>query len=384
MKAEKCYYLISALNEFSYEVPYLSYFIFSALGLGYTYLYAGIFALFFGVLDYPTGGLADRMGRKRVFALGTFLVGINFLILAAYTNPLTVALAASLFGFGGALQSGSLEAWITDEMKRENRFNQLDKVFGRATSLSLIADVLAGVSGSIITYIGGYWWTISFAGIISMIATSSALLVMRENFGVEKKEPYLRLLKVGANTLFRRKHLLLLSISQMIFVTGVYAYWETLTPIYGERKIPEAFFGVIGAAMHLPAVITTAYSHKLSRKLGTANSTLLLSGTWTLFCLLMILLVDPYPTIVIAIILESIYATRYPIMEFWRNQLIPSALRATVLSGISTMEHTGQAIILFVLSPIVETYGTKAGLISAIAITATAIPFLLKLAKEKH
>lgn len=382
MKAEKGYYLVSALNEFSYEIPYLSYFIFKTLGLGYAYLYTGVFALIFGLGDYPMGGLADRFGRKRIFALGTFLVGVNFLTLALYVNPITIVLAASLFGLGGALQSGSLEAWITDEMKRENRFDQLDEIFGKATSFSLAADVSAGISGSLITFVGGYWWTIPSAGIIAIIAASASLLIMRENFGIAKKEPYVKILRTGASVIFRKKTLLTLAVSQILFVSGVYAYWETLTPIYGEREIPEALFGAIGAFMHLPAVITTAYSHRFSRKIGTEKSTLVLSGLWTFFCLLMIFLVDPCSTVTLAIILESVYATRYPTVEFWRNKLIPSNLRATVLSGISTMEHAGQSIILFGLSPIVEGYGTNAGLFSAIILTATSIALLLRLTKE--
>lgn len=378
MKAEKSYYIVSALGELALELPYLAYYIFQTLGLGYAYLYMAIFSLVFGLLDFPTGGLADRLGRKRVFTTGIILVGLNFFLLAFLIHPVTIVAAALLFGTGSALQSGSFEAWIADEMKKANMFDELDKVFGKAVSLSLMADVTAGILGSLITFLVGYWWTIPFGGFASLTAASLALILMSENVGGEKSKPYGELLKKGANVLLRKRSLLYLTIGQTLFVAGAYAYWETLTPVYSERWIPEALFGVIGAAMHLPAVFTTAYAHKFGRRLGMAKSTIILSWSWAFFCTLMIFLFDPYSTITLVVVLESTYATRYPIIEFWQNTLIPSTVRATVLSGISTMTHVGQSFVLFVLSPFVEIYGTTFGLAAAVALSGfSVIAFLL-------
>lgn len=73
LRNEKFYYIVSALNEFALEVPYLAYYIFQTLGLGFAYLYMAIFALVFGLLDYPTGGIADRIGRNARLSLEYFL-----------------------------------------------------------------------------------------------------------------------------------------------------------------------------------------------------------------------------------------------------------------------------------------------------------------------
>ncbi|MEM3580536.1 MAG: hypothetical protein QXQ64_04645, partial [Candidatus Bathyarchaeia archaeon] len=61
-----------------------------------------------------------------------------------------------------------------------------------------------------------------------------------------------------------------------------------------------------------------------------------------------------------------------PIIEFWRNILIPSSVRATVLSGLSTLTHVGQSFALFILSPLVQVYGTIWGLLSAVALTTVS------------
>jgi MFS family permease len=383
LRTEKIYYVVSALNEFALEIPYLAYYIFQTLGLGFAYLYMATFALVFGLLDYPTGGLADRIGRKRTFAFGIFLVGINFLLLAYFIHPITIIIAAVLFGFGSALQSGSLEAWIADEMKRANMFEELDRIFGRAVSLSLIADVTAGILGSLITFLGGYRWTIPFGGAVALTTAVLAMTIMKENVGEGERQPYSRVLKKGAKILLRKKPLVFLTLSQTLFVAGAYAYWETLTPVYSERGIPEEMFGVIGAAMHLPAVFTTAYAHKLGRRLGIKKSAIVLSFGWAVFCSLMMFLVHPNLTIILVIILESTLATRHPIMEFWQNTLIPSDVRATVLSGISTMTHVGQSFVLFILSPFVEVYGTFFGLVSAAVLSGVSVIALLLISQNK-
>ena len=375
------YYMVSALGEFSFEIPYLAYYLFQTLGLGYSFLYMAVFAFVFGLFDYPTGGLADRFGRKRTYALGLVFVGINYLIVALCTLPITTVLAAFLAGFGAALQSGSLEAWITDELEKNGKVEGLDKVFGRGTSVSLMADVTAGIAGSLITFTVGYWWTIPTAGIIALTTFVFAMIFMPENWGGGEREPYTKLLKSGARWIIGKKPLLFLGLAQTLFIAGAYSYWETLTPVYGERGIPEALFGLIGSAMHLPAIVTAAYAHRLTRKVGCRKAIAMLSWAWTGSCLLITFLTHPASTIALVIVLESLIATRHPVIEFWRNTLTPSSVRATVLSGLDTLTHIGQSLALFALSPFVQAYGTTWGLLSAVALTAMS-NFTLFFTKE--
>ncbi|MEM3641311.1 MAG: hypothetical protein QXH37_05280 [Candidatus Bathyarchaeia archaeon] len=172
-----------------------------------------------------------------------------------------------------------------------------------------MADVAAGIVGSTITFAVGYWWTIPTAGIIALVAFAFAIIFMSENWDAGERESYTKLLKSGAGWIFGRKTLLFLGLAQTFFIAGAYSYWETLTPVYGERGIPEALFGLIGSAMHLPAVATTAYAHRLTRKVGCRKATVILSWSWTGLCLLITFLAHPAATIALVIVLESLIAT---------------------------------------------------------------------------
>jgi len=378
------YYSVIAINEFTSEVPYLAYYLFRNLGLGYSFLYVAIHSATIGVLDYPTGGLADRYGRKGVFASGLALVGFSFMLVALFTHPATVVISGFLAGFGAALQSGSLEAWVVDELRAIKMDAELDSVFGRGTSFALLGDVLAGIVSSLITFLYGYWWTIPIAGITAIAASCLSLAIMSENRGLGggEKERYWELLKEGSRWIYRKRTLLLLGLCQAFFIAGTYSYWETLMPVYGERGIPEAFFGLLGSAMHLPAVVTAAYVHRMTRRIGLARTALMISWAWTGSCVLVMIFTDPTLTVTLVIFLESAFATRYPVIEFWRNTLIPSNMRATVLSGMSTFVRIGQSLALFALTPFVQTEGTVWGLLAAVALTGIS-NLLLSFAMEK-
>lgn len=131
-------------------------------------------------------------------------------------------------------------------------------------------------------------------------------------------QPYGELLKKGAKILLEKKALMFLILSQTLFIAGAYAYWETSTPVYSERRIPEEMFGI----RRCNAFASSFYNslcHRLGRKWGVKKSAIVLSFGWTFFCSFMMFLVHPSLTIILVIILESTFATRHPIIEFGKT-----------------------------------------------------------------
>ncbi len=114
------------------------------------------------VLELPTGGLSDTLGRKRVYIIAVvFYIAGYSLILAAGTFIILLA-AVILAGTGRALSSGSIDAWFVDEHKRlggDDRQLQKDlAAAGVVIPAALGAGTLAGgiipdISGTIRTNI---------------------------------------------------------------------------------------------------------------------------------------------------------------------------------------------------------------------------------------
>ncbi len=75
--------------------------------------YGGLVILF----EIPTGGLADAIGRKRVYMLSFLLKGITLFTLLFAHSFMPVLIAFIVYGVSRALDSGSLDAWFVDEFK---------------------------------------------------------------------------------------------------------------------------------------------------------------------------------------------------------------------------------------------------------------------------
>ena len=70
------------------------------------------------LLELPTGGLADTLGRKRVYLISlVMLFAAGIAVLIAW-NFETMLIGFAFLGVARALSSGSLDAWFVDEFHR--------------------------------------------------------------------------------------------------------------------------------------------------------------------------------------------------------------------------------------------------------------------------
>jgi DHA1 family quinolone resistance protein-like MFS transporter len=84
------------------------------------------------LLELPTGGLSDSIGRKRVYLTSVIVQMASFLWLLVSWNY--VGLLLGLFGMGTAraLSSGTIDAWFVDEFKRLEPKGDLQKALAKA------------------------------------------------------------------------------------------------------------------------------------------------------------------------------------------------------------------------------------------------------------
>ncbi len=91
------------------------------------------------VLELPTGGMADRFGRRNVHVLASAVAVVGFALFGiAETVP---AFLASLVvaGANRALLTGPVEAWFVDEAHAVDPTAPLDRAYARAESWAALA-----------------------------------------------------------------------------------------------------------------------------------------------------------------------------------------------------------------------------------------------------
>jgi len=117
------------------------------LGLGEAGLALAVYSATTIILELPTGGLADNVGRKKVYTLSLVVSFFGLLVLLLSQDLVTVAAAMLLSGAGRALSSGSIDAWFVDEFNRLNPGGDLQRALAKATAfvpLGLGAGALVG------------------------------------------------------------------------------------------------------------------------------------------------------------------------------------------------------------------------------------------------
>ena len=144
------YYTITFLVWFSTALPLaLSVLLAQARGLSlFEVGFAlGVYSLTIVLLEVPTGGLADSVGRKRVALLAFVLAALyNLAFLLAFSFP-ALLLAMILYGVSRALSSGALDAWFVDALQAADPQVDLQPALAGAESVSLLALALGTVLG---------------------------------------------------------------------------------------------------------------------------------------------------------------------------------------------------------------------------------------------
>ncbi len=117
----------------------------------------GVYGLVIVVLEVPTGGLADAVGRKRVTLLALLVtLASEVVVLFAFSLP-TFLLFAVLAGTGRALVSGAPEAWFIDSLQSADPEVDVQAALAQAGTFELSA-LAAG------TLLGGFLPTL-FSGL---------------------------------------------------------------------------------------------------------------------------------------------------------------------------------------------------------------------------
>ncbi|REE55396.1 putative MFS family arabinose efflux permease [Paenibacillus taihuensis] len=129
------------------------------------------------LLELPTGGLSDALGRKRVYLLSLlFLLGAVLLVMISW-NLVTLLLGYVLFGAARALSSGSIDAWFVDEFNRLEPGGDLNSKLAKANIYIPLAMGLSALAGGALPDVLGSYTSHFGAGIYSINFIAMAIII---------------------------------------------------------------------------------------------------------------------------------------------------------------------------------------------------------------
>jgi len=113
--------------------------------LGVVFAGQGLMVL---VLELPTGGLADAIGRRTVLLVATVFEAAAFILLVGARSVPLLVLAAGLMGVYRALESGPLDSWYVDTAQAVDPDANIERGLSQAGVITGLAIGIGALAAS--------------------------------------------------------------------------------------------------------------------------------------------------------------------------------------------------------------------------------------------
>ena len=348
------------------------------------------------LFEVPTGVIADTLGRRVSYLLGTLtLAGSTFLYWALWMAeaPFVLwAVVSMLLGLGFTFFSGAVEAWLVDALHYAKYEGTLETVMGRGQMVSGAAMLGGSVLGGVIAQVTslGVPFLMRVGVLVGMFFLAARTMF---DYGFTP-EPSARPLK-EVRTVFDAsiKHglrnppvrwvMLAAPFASGVGIFTFYALQPYLLELWGD----ESAYSVAGlaAAIVAGAQILGGYLAPSFRQLFRKRTTALILATFLSVAVLAALGLTDSFWVALALLTgwAMVFAAEMPIRQAYLNDMIPSRQRATVLSFDSLMGSSGGVVIQPVLGRAADVYSYSTSLVLGAAIQLLAVPFLALSRRER-
>jgi MFS family permease len=341
------------------------------------------------IFEVPTGVVADTVGRRESYLLGTITLAAStvlYWLMWLWAAPFWAwAIVSVLLGLGFTFFSGAVEAWLVDALRAAGYEGPLEPVFSKGLVVSGSAMLLGSVAGGVIAQATdlGVPFLLRAGVLVAMFVV--AFLVMRDlGFTPDRSQRPLG----AVRTLFRTsvKHGLgnppvryLMLAAPFTAGVGIYVFYA-LQPYLLELWGDETAYSIAGLAAAIVAgsqIVGGFLAPSVRRLFRKRTTTMLLSAAAGVVLLLSLgLTTNFFVALLLLTVWGVVAAIGGPVSQAYVNDLIPSKQRATVLSFNSLMGNVGGVAIQPALGRTADVAGYPFSLVVSGAISAVALPFL--------
>ena len=342
------------------------------------------------LFEVPTGIVADTVGRRASYLLGTVTLTVStllYVLLWQVEAPFWEWAGVSmLLGLGFTFFSGAVEAWLVDALTATGFDGDLEGVFGRGQVVSGVAMLGGSVAGGYIAQVTSLGMPFVLRAIVLAIMFVVAFALMRDigftpkrgaGLGTEMRAIASASVQYG----WRVPAIKWMMVSS-IFLGGVgiyvfYALQPYLLEVVGD---PDAY-GIAGlvAAIVAGAQIVGGVAAPWIRRIFARRTTALLASTAVAALTLVLMgVVESFLAILgLVVVWGLLFSASRPIRQAYINGLIPSPQRATILSFDSLLSSSGGVVAQPALGRAADVWGYGPSYVLSAAISALALPFIL-------
>jgi len=342
------------------------------------------------VFEVPTGVVADTVGRRASYLLGSVTLAVSTLLywLAWQMEAPFWAWAVTsvLLGLGFTFFSGATEAWLVDALKFTGFKGNLESVFAKG---QIVAGA-AMLSGSVLGGLVAQWTNLGvpyiLRGLALVVTFAVAFVYMRDWGFVPKpgKHPVREVRQVlGSSVHFGLGNppvRWMMLAAPFSFGVGIYAFYAMqpyLLELYGD----EQAYSIAGlaAAIIAGAQIIGGLAAPRVRLLFHRRTTAILAGLLIEGGLLALLGVTTafWVAVGLLVLWGLTAAAALPIRQAYMNGLIPSEQRATVLSFDNLLGSSGGVVIQPALGKVADVWSYSTSYLVAAGVHLMGVPFVV-------
>ncbi len=354
--------------------------------VGDFFLIQGIFRLAAFLFEIPSGYMSDCFSRKNVLILGAIFSFFGFSTLALANGFFTIMLGEALLGIASALNSGTLEAYTYDLMKRNKTQKQFLKEFGSIMTFGSTASFIASVLGGILfVHIGGN--NILWLEALFVVIGISAFVFLPQLTEVKRKVKHTTAIKdaigITYNTIKNPKLRNLILFPSLLGSFTIIMLW-IMQPIMETVHIPVELFGFYIGLNQFSRIIFSKYAYKICDKYGDLNTSIITVLDIAIGLVIGILMMHTTSMALMYVLcaIMAITPAMQSLNKLQYNSLIHHSIRSTergtVLSTKAMVSTIVGAVFLIVAKFLLD----ECGILATLGVTfAMLIPLVWSLKK---
>jgi MFS family permease len=326
------YYVFLVLQSFQLWMPVWIVYLQRQRGLSLTQItFLDVpFFLTQVLAEVPTGGIADRFGRRTSLLLGATVTAAGVLVFGLADGYALVLVSYVLWGVGVTLQSGADQAFLYDSLAALGRQTEYGRVYGRANAASIAAMLGASLLGAPLAAETSLATPVVVsAGIYA--ASAVVALTFREPPKRDGRLGYLETLTAGFGEVRRRPVLQLVMLfgiaaSGPFFVTQYF-----MQPFLTGHGASVASLGLLLLPARLASVAASFAAHRVGQRLGAWTAMALMPAV-AVGCCIGLAAWDSIYAFSLVPVAGAAGTVRTLLVSQYINDRIASDQRATIVS----------------------------------------------------
>lgn len=341
-----------------YGSSFMNIFYTSGLSIGLISIALSIEDFLLVLFEYPSGFIADKIGRKTCTSLGFFLLIIGFFIFIISKNFLFFIIAAFFKALGNAMFSGSPQSWYYEELKKKNELKKREKY------IPILRSLLQGISVVTLLFCTPLFTLSSqlpiyIAIIVLLIASFIILFVGKDNFGEVTESNLLKGFIITTKDIIIHRSFWKIAILKILIIVPICIFiftWQII--LLNVFKQDGSTISILMIMIMLTFSLSSFSIFKILKYFRIKSLLLISILSIAFMCICIALSSSSLMLYIIAMLSFEFFLNSYNTLEeIWIQDMITSVNRASFYSALGSVLALVNSLSLIFLGFVVEKIG---------------------------